>query len=906
MNKLKKNETIPINLENRPLEEALTHSKPQLNTFAEQLLMDYDKIGTRTQRDLAQEYQLSLGKLNQSLRKLQQYGLLNTKGELSESGQRFIQNKRPARAIIWADQFGLSVANEYTVTPRALLNVQNSTLIERQIKQILEAGIPEIYIIVGYQKERFEFLSENPKIKLLYNPTYKQRGNLSFFIQLEKLLSNAYVLQGHLWFANSPFSRHCFHSWATLSIDNNVPQGKQSPDANRLEIRKDRSIQLARKLATKTYLCHGLYYFTEEAAKSLIRRCQVELAEPYGWEHYWEEFVFQPDTVKIYAKLLHKEDVQAIQNTEDFLLLQGRFADDMSTAQAWAATVLNAKPNDLHWLESMKAGMTNRTLAFSYQNQTFLLRIPGKGTEHLLNRREEATIYTAINEWQYAEKVAAFNPATGHKLSLFIPATRPCDPHNKEDLTRCMKILHHLHHQNLQVSHRFDLFEKMKHYQKLCGNSISPFKKMPELRQDIERLRLWMESLPLEECLCHNDFNPDNLLLGENETVVIDWEYAGMQHPLCDLAMFAIYANYNEEEIKKLAEIYYQNKGRQITFWEETLLFAFVACGGFLWSIWCQYKANQGIEFGDYWRQQYVYARDYSKKVLSRLPQLQETRTENAIILAAGASSRFVPHALEKPKCLWMFRGEILIERQIKQLQAAGIKSITLVTGYMNDQFTYLRDLFNIELVHNPYFATRNNISSLYLVREKLGQTYICSADNYFSENVFQPYDERPYYATRFANGPTSEWCVTTDDEGKITQVSIGGSDTYYMIGQVRLDTRAADRLRKQLEAAWINPDTHQLLWEEIYRQNLAHITLYCKPYPEDSILEFDSVDEIIAYDPAFLKKQNCRSLSAFCADNGLEPENCHSFEPLKIEGYTTAVGYRFTCHKQLYEVKNI
>ena len=41
--------------------------------------------------------------------------------------------------------------------------------------------------------------------------------------------------------------------------------------------------------------------------------------------------------------------------------------------------------------------------------------------------------------------------------------------------------------------------------------------------------------------------------------------------------------------------------------------------------------------------------------------------------MAAGLSSRFAPISYEKPKGLLKVRGEVLIERQIEQLKAAGI-----------------------------------------------------------------------------------------------------------------------------------------------------------------------------------------------------------------------------------------
>ena len=54
-------------------------------------------------------------------------------------------------------------------------------------------------------------------------------------------------------------------------------------------------------------------------------------------------------------------------------------------------------------------------------------------------------------------------------------------------------------------------------------------------------------------------------------------------------------------------------------------------------------------------------------------------QVDNAIIMAAGLSSRFAPISYEKPKALIEVKGEVLIERQIRQLLEAGINKIILI-----------------------------------------------------------------------------------------------------------------------------------------------------------------------------------------------------------------------------------
>ena len=119
------------------------------------------------------------------------------------------------------------------------------------------------------------------------------------------------------------------------------------------------------------------------------------------------------------------------------------------------------------------------------------------------------------------------------------------------------------------------------------------------------------------------------------------------------------------------------------------------------------------------------------------LEALKPYEVKNAIIMAAGLSSRFAPISYEKPKGVLKVRGEVLIERQIHQLLEAGITDITVVVGYKKEYFFYLEEKYGVKIVVNPDYATRNNNSTLWYVKDQLDNTYICSSDDYFTQNPF-------------------------------------------------------------------------------------------------------------------------------------------------------------------------
>ena len=234
------------------------------------------------------------------------------------------------------------------------------------------------------------------------------------------------------------------------------------------------------------------------------------------------------------------------------------------------------------------------------------------------------------------------------------------------------------------------------------------------------------------------------------------------------------------------------------------------------------------------------------------LAALAPYRVDNAVIMAAGMSSRFAPLSYEKPKALLKVKGEVLIEREIRQLQAAGIDDITVVVGYMKEKLFYLEDRFHVKIVINEDYHRYNNPSTLMLVRDRLKNTFICSSDNYFEQNPFEPYVYQAYYASLYSAGKTDEYCMVTNRKGRITGVQVGGSDAWYMIGHVYFDRSFSEKFTQILEREYDSPVTRAGLWEDLYARHIRELEMYIRKYP-GGIHEFDSLDELRAFDSAYV-----------------------------------------------------
>lgn len=280
--------------------------------------------------------------------------------------------------------------------------------------------------------------------------------------------------------------------------------------------------------------------------------------------------------------------------------------------------------------------------------------------------------------------------------------------------------------------------------------------------------------------------------------------------------------------------------------------------------------------------------------------QLRPYKVDNAIIMAAGMSSRFVPLSLEKPKGLLEVRGEVLIERQIRQLQAAGIDDITVVVGYKKEMFFYLEEQFKVKIVVNPDYYRYNNTSTLMLVLPLLKNTYICSSDNYFADNVFEEYVYQSYYAAVFAEGETNEYCLEYAADGRITGVDIGGRDAWYMLGHVYFDRNFSDKFRQILLHDYEQmPEARNQLWEDVYAAHVAELPLYIRKYDADKVKEFDSLDELRSFDEGYLD-----NLNSAIMDNIVSVLQCSKGdikEIYPIKSGMTNISFYFSCLGKKY-----
>ena len=174
------------------------------------------------QRILAKRSGHSLGIVNRSIRKLMEGGYLDDDVQLTTKAIREFQDKSPKNAIILAAGYGMRMVPINIETPKGLLEVHGERLIERIIKQLQEVNIREIYVVVGFMKEHYEYLIDEYGVRLVVSTQYAAKNNLHSLSLVNDKISNTYIIPCDIWCDQNPFHQYELYSWYMVSdlVDN--------------------------------------------------------------------------------------------------------------------------------------------------------------------------------------------------------------------------------------------------------------------------------------------------------------------------------------------------------------------------------------------------------------------------------------------------------------------------------------------------------------------------------------------------------------------------------------------------------------------------------------------------------------------------------------------------------------
>ena len=568
------------------------------------------------QRNLAKESDYSLGLVNSALKSLIRSGYINDQSQLCDKAKLYFEKTKPRNAIILAAGFGMRMVPINTEVPKGLIEVRGETLIERLICQLHEADIHKIHIVVGYMKEQYEYLMDKYNVNLIVNPNFTVKNNLHSLKLAHKHLNNSYIVPCDIWFANNPFDVSEPYSWYMVSDE-------EDPESSVRVNRKMELVRVADEDMGNAMI--GLCYLENEKAVEIKAKLLSLSRNARNDNAPWEDALYVKDRMAVYAKRVSKNEAVEVDTYEQLRELDKR-SNQLKTDSIQAiANALDANFDDITNISVLKKGITNRSFLFSCKGSQYIMRIPGEGTDALINREQEGEVYKTISGYGICDEPLYFSPQSGYKITKYLEGVRVCDPENTQDVARCMTKLRAFHELSLRVDHHFDIFHMIQFYEDLWESGPSIYKDYQETKKRVFSLQTYIDAQPKECVLTHIDPNHDNFLFSANvdgtENIqLIDWEYSGMQDPHVDLAMFCIYALYDRAGVDNLIDAYFiQGCEKSVRI----KIYCYISACGLLWSNWCEYKRSLGVDFGEYSLRQYRYAKDYDRIVQQELQKIE-------------------------------------------------------------------------------------------------------------------------------------------------------------------------------------------------------------------------------------------------------------------------------------------
>lgn len=575
-----------------------------------------------TQRELSTLLGISLGSVNKLISKCIADGLIQNRSEhgkysLTDKGLDYLEQYRVDGAVIIAAGFGSRFVPLSFETPKGLLEVYGERMIERQIRQLHETGITDITIIVGYLKEKFEYLIDKFNIKLFYNPEYTCKSTLATVYQGRELFrgKNMYLLVSDNWIRDNMFHAfECGPWYSAVYMEGDTSEWCISGNKKG----KVTSIAIG---GHDSWAIYGPAFLSKDFSETFFPLLEADYHRPGTEQCYWEQVLLNHlNSLEFYMNCQPENQVYEFENLEELRLFDPKYQNQSDNeAMRLVSQVFHVQESAISNIRCLKSGMTNKSFLFEVDKKHYICRIPGPGTELLINRREEEAAYQAIEFLDIAEHIVYFNGENGYKIAYYYEGSRNADAKNRDDIAACMTVLRRLHRSELKVGHYFNFRERIDFYEKLCQrHELLLFEDYSEIRNRMNALMDRVKQFDRPCCLSHIDSVCDNfLILPDGSVRLIDWEYAAMHDPLVDIAMCSIYSYYNEDELDHLLELYLQ---RTPSSEERIVTYAYAALGGFLWCLWAVYKSMEGEEFGDYTIIMYHYAKLYSNRINRLFP----------------------------------------------------------------------------------------------------------------------------------------------------------------------------------------------------------------------------------------------------------------------------------------------
>jgi thiamine kinase-like enzyme/choline kinase len=493
--------------------------------------------------------------------------------------------------------------------PAALLTIDESTLLERTIRILEDNGIEKIVICTGFEKQAFEelaFLKEKSNVILTENPRYLWTGSMASLATAAEYITDDFILiEDDILIEEKAIEELLNEEKRDCLL---ITQESGSGDEAFIESNNGYITKISKDIHQLNHIDGELIGISKISYESFHEMVKLFEQNKNPFLNYEYMFLSVSGTISylkladiIWAEIDNQQDYFKVLD-KYYPLLKKKEADfkeaELKQLIAGAMDIESVAVTSIEPL----GGLTNSNFKVTIDGKDYAVRVPGKGTEHYINRSAEKINSELTSRIGINPTIAHFNEHTGLKIVEYIPEAETLNPKTgkrEDNLKQVAKTFSALHTSGETMSDRFDVFEKITEYEivleKLKGKL---FDGHAEVKKQVLELEDYYKSLNVKIVPCHNDPLAENFVKsGEDKMYLIDWEFAGMNDPFWDLAGYIIEAELSPAEESLLLLEYFDGNVKEENLQRVLINKIFL---DFLWTIWALMKEAGGEDFGSY------------------------------------------------------------------------------------------------------------------------------------------------------------------------------------------------------------------------------------------------------------------------------------------------------------------
>lgn len=263
-------------------------------------------------------------------------------------------------------------------------------------------------------------------------------------------------------------------------------------------------------------------------------------------------------------------------------------------------------------------GLTNHTYHVTFTNgEEYVVRIPGEGTEEMIVRSDEEKSTRLACDLGVDAKMLYFGK-DGSKITEYLKNAVTMSAETLKNPVRIAQVadvFNVMHSSGADTGVPFEVFDMAAGYEKIIADMNVPmFDDYVEKKAEVMAIKTALDAaIDIKKVPCHNDPLCENWVVSDGKMYLIDWEYAGMNDGMWDVADVSIEACFNDEQDAILLEKYLKRTPSLI---DKKHFLASKIYVDFLWTLWAKARVPyDGQPMEDWAVERYARMKDNLKKI---------------------------------------------------------------------------------------------------------------------------------------------------------------------------------------------------------------------------------------------------------------------------------------------------